>query len=742
MFIHMPLKKAYYLMFLVLVITPITGVLILVLLLLNQQFKQQSLENIKQSQQTVITQLMSDINTMSMRMSVIVHANDYELLHNASMADTDNMIQKSEYRKKLSSIENLYLDPEKNILSFYFYMNDGSDIYLKSYIKKNRESIEKEKWYQNALKNKNIVHTGSYKIEKPNDLFFGSEKDMFILVFALAPDITTDKSGKIKMVELYQYSNITEMVKTNNKEYHSGKNKFGVSQITDADGNCIFSTEDNINTVTSGKYICISTPVNFYGNTWYIENYILPKELTQKYWETAICVLATAVAVLLLTCYFSRYFIKSIIKPIEAVNYGLRQVEEGKLDVWTKAEGQFEIRNMIHQFNAMTRRLKALIQEYEEKAQAGRNGEFYFKGMLSGQLTPKETIQEYKGFFMEPYSIIAIYASGSGEYITTKLSQSFRRNPRYASRCFSYEYNAHTMYLFYRISEKDYISSITGMVKELQKTAENELHVQLFVCIGKHQTGFTKFNSYIDETKKNICLRYLLKENQVIDTEHEFLNRDIIIKYSAQYKVLANALFIADEKKLVQERDSLFDSFHNDTMEQMKEKIYGVIIAVGQQFSENNISLAHIFGQQYDYTAKINRIPDARGLRLWITNYFEWIMQYSADKLSIHENDMVVKAKRYIANNYENPELTLSTVAKYVGLNEKYFTNRFSKESGETFSNYLTGIRMQKSKELLKNTTFKVYEIAEMSGYNNVENFNRVFKKNTGISPTQYRKSE
>lgn len=153
-------------MFLALVVTPIIGVLIVVLFLLNQQFKQQALENIKQSQQTVVTQLRSDVDNVPMRMSIIVHANDYELLRNAAMTDTDDMAQKARYRKKLSNIENLYLDPEKNILSFYFYMNDRCDIYLKGYIKKSRESIEKEKCFKKALKNKNKICVGSYNYRR------------------------------------------------------------------------------------------------------------------------------------------------------------------------------------------------------------------------------------------------------------------------------------------------------------------------------------------------------------------------------------------------------------------------------------------------------------------------------------------------------------------------------------------------------------------------------------------------
>lgn len=61
-------------------------------------------------------------------------------------------------------------------------------------------------------------------------------------------------------------------------------------------------------------------------------------------------------------------------------------------------------------------------------------------------------------------------------------------------------------------------------------------------------------------------------------------------------------------------------------------------------------------------------------------------------------------------------------------LNGKYFTNRFTKETGEIFSSYLTGLRMQKAKELLKTTTFRIYEISEMVGYHSVEHFNRTFK--------------
>ena len=137
----------------------------------------------------------------------------------------------------------------------------------------------------------------------------------------------------------------------------------------------------------------------------------------------------------------------------------------------------------------------------------------------------------------------------------------------------------------------------------------------------------------------------------------------------------------------------------------------------------------------------MDRVNDVRSLRLWITNYFAWLMDYSASKLNVTETDVIVRATRYIADHYEDTELTLSKVAAYVELNEKYFTNRFTKETGETFSSYLIGVRMQKAKELLRTTSFRVYEISEMVGYHNVEHFNRMFKKMNGITPAQFRKT-
>ncbi len=743
---RLPLKTVYYTAFLFFIVIPILIVLVVALMVLNQQFKNQAIENIKRAQEAVIADLISDEDIMSMRLSHMIYTNDNEILKYAAGTDTQDQSERNEYEKKLTQTVDLVLEPVKDIISVSFYMKDGRETYLKNKIRLTREEIVASKWYQDALKKENTVNIGFYDTKSTNDLYMGNKKDSLILVFALAPDVTTDRSQKIEMVMYYQSTGAAERIKSNNQAYLGGKNKLGISQITGTQGELVFSTQEEGN-YPLDEYICIKTPIRFNNTTWYIENYIKPSELTADFWNTALFVLGAAILILLLSGYYSRYFLRSIIKPIEEISGGLKQVEEGNLEVHISSKGQFEIRTMIHQFNAMVRRLKALVNEYEEKINnVDKSPADYFAAMIKGDMSPEEVNKKSKEFFMEQYALLGFqvgnYSSKDLEAEATKLLSSFERNPRFVSRCIIYMENPEFFLVFYRITEKEYSSKIITMVEELQRVGSHEQGVQISVCIGKISSGYEELLEQINEIRGKMPLRYLKGNHAIVNLNEESEKLDKLLQKSVEYEKLARALYIADEKNMNQEKEKMFGAFSNYSIEEIKLQVYSVILAIGIQFDKDNSNYLDVFGkQQYDYFDKIERIEDVRNIKLWITNYFAWIMDYSASKLNVSNTDVIVKAKRYIADHYEDAELSLTKVADYVELNEKYFSNRFTKETGETFSTYLTELRIQKSCELLKNTNFKVYEIAEMVGYYNVEHFNRMFKRQNGISPAQYRKS-
>ena len=93
----------------------------------------------------------------------------------------------------------------------------------------------------------------------------------------------------------------------------------------------------------------------------------------------------------------------------------------------------------------------------------------------------------------------------------------------------------------------------------------------------------------------------------------------------------------------------------------------------------------------------------------------------------------------YIEHNYQE-NLKLESIASLFGYNSSYLGRLFTKKLNVNFNTYLDQVRIAKAKELLANPSLKVYEIAKMAGYNNVDYFHRKFKKHEGTSPAEYRK--
>lgn len=503
---RLPLKTVYYLAFACLIVIPLLTVLLISLYVLNHQFKKQAIENIERAQENIVTELSSDINVMSMRLSHLIYTNDNEVMDYAAGTDTDDVLKKYDYEQLLSKAGNLALEPVKNIVAVGFYMKSGREMYIKSSLKRSYEEISQEAWYQAALQKPNVVCLGSYDTLAANDLYTGGKKDSLVLVFALSPDVTTDRSQKVEMVAFYQISGAGDTIKAYDQSYLDGKNKLGITRIVDETGALVFSTVEEAE-FPEREYTCVRTPLEFDDTVWYVESYIKTRELTEDFWSVATIILLAAVVVFLLTGYYSGYFLKSIVHPIAEINQGLKQVEEGNLDVHVVPRGQFEIRSMIHQFNAMVRRLKALIEEYEEKSRSmAKKPADYFNAIMKEEMTPQEASEQSKEFFADKYALLVMqienYPQGKNDMESAKsLAESFGHNPKFASRCLIFRESASAFVIFYRIFEEDYVSGISQMLMELQGTARKAFGVKISACVGRELVGCADFFAGLEEVR-------------------------------------------------------------------------------------------------------------------------------------------------------------------------------------------------------------------------------------------------
>jgi two-component system, response regulator YesN len=108
-------------------------------------------------------------------------------------------------------------------------------------------------------------------------------------------------------------------------------------------------------------------------------------------------------------------------------------------------------------------------------------------------------------------------------------------------------------------------------------------------------------------------------------------------------------------------------------------------------------------------------------------------------RASHHYDGVIKQAQDTIDRRYMEPELSLNDVAAQVNLSPCHFSSVFSQETGRTFKEFLTEIRIKKAKELLRTTTLKTFEICYQVGYNDPHYFSHVFRRNTGLTPREFR---
>ena len=112
------------------------------------------------------------------------------------------------------------------------------------------------------------------------------------------------------------------------------------------------------------------------------------------------------------------------------------------------------------------------------------------------------------------------------------------------------------------------------------------------------------------------------------------------------------------------------------------------------------------------------------------------------DQNSGNKNRSILQtAVDFIDSHYMEEDISLNTVANVANVSANHFSALFSQNMGQTFTEYLTGLRMSKAKELLRCTSMRSNEIAGEVGYKDAHYFSYLFKKTQGMTPSEYRKT-
>lgn len=180
----------------------------------------------------------------------------------------------------------------------------------------------------------------------------------------------------------------------------------------------------------------------------------------------------------------------------------------------------------------------------------------------------------------------------------------------------------------------------------------------------------------------------------------------------------------------------------NLTVTQYQTSCISFLIELNSYLQTLNLPDAGLHTRLNDVLSRILLCQSYQESTACIISYIQWLtgLFNQADEQSLGK-DVIREIQLFIRQHYAE-NISLNSLAEQFFLHPNYLSRLFKEKAGQNFIDYLTSVRMEKVKDLLKNSDRKIVEICELAGYDNPRYFSKVFKQYTGMTPSEYREAE
>lgn len=231
------------------------------------------------------------------------------------------------------------------------------------------------------------------------------------------------------------------------------------------------------------------------------------------------------------------------------------------------------------------------------------------------------------------------------------------------------------------------------------------------------------------------CERCFFTEDKVIHYDRNLekiadenikIKPDIIRKYLNQSDMVSLFAYI----------DERFDKIYFTYNKMGVRKLFIDFISLAQIIHQEKYADEEIVNDEKFRYIYFDKLADFKAIKEYVKDVYHFISVKNKDK---NYSYYINKSVQYIKENYER-NITLEEVAEYSQVSKSYLSLLFKQETGINFSTFLTNYRIEKCKEYMKDSHYKIYEIAERIGFDNPYYFSKVFKEKVGISCKEYQK--
>ena len=269
----------------------------------------------------------------------------------------------------------------------------------------------------------------------------------------------------------------------------------------------------------------------------------------------------------------------------------------------------------------------------------------------------------------------------------------------------------------------------------------------VLTAIGKTVEHLSQLSISYEDAKKILQAGNVSKENKIISSEdisdNENTNGDTLLnfeegdplvdklKYAAKGDIQK---IIEDSMELIKKNPDQFSVFASYLLVDLIFAVSKLVEKLGGNIKELN---PDILQRKFIDDA----VSDEARFTKTLEQVLNFALEFRDSKMTGKYGSVILKAKQFIEENYADQNTTLTTVAEAVCLSPNHFSTIFSQECKTTFIEYLTNVRLENAKRLMRETDMKGYDIAYECGFSDPHYFSYIFKKNTGLSPREYKLS-
>lgn len=294
---------------------------------------------------------------------------------------------------------------------------------------------------------------------------------------------------------------------------------------------------------------------------------------------------------------------------------------------------------------------------------------------------------------------------------------------------------------------EDMVNRCRERLREILKAYPNN-DIEYFGAIGKPVYRLRELKESYEEAERLMTCRYLEDGNQIIQRdelrreEGQHLNLNSLKMDYLNRGIIENFLKTGLQSEVSQFIGDYFDSLGKKNMKSLLFRQYVVMdmyFAAASMLEQVGYTSQELVERCGDFQTMANAFGTEKQSKEYMKKVFDAAIEMRDAVSQKRYASVLEEARKYIKENLDNKNISLNTVAASVNISPNHFSAIFSQEMGQTFVEYLTGVRMERAKELLRSTAMRTTDIAFEVGYKDPHYFSYLFKKTQECTPREFR---